>query len=765
MDGEGEAEFDINHFMDLYPELKYGRVGTYDITALQVGSAFTKFGLTPTLRELVQLGKQYVSTGDQLGRTPLHYAASNGNTELVQLLLESGADTECKFKYHETRMRKSADNYWKWNRLFMALTPPDIWGRTPLHLAAKAGHVEVVRLLVEKSADVNVDDSKGISPLLLAGCTGNRNTFEDIVKILVENGANVNKKNILTVAVQPGFAYSSSFPSSCNNNISTTVLFHAVTLKSANATRCLLNAGAWITEGSCGETELHEAAANNQLEILKVFLEDKRMSLEYVNRRDKCGRTPAYRAAYCGFKECLKLLILRGADMGSITTTKDSVLDITFSRVDQPVKFLKEILDCGITKDKEDKITLDFSILCRSGNDSQTSVVYNILNAAHQNENTELLEHPLVATFLRLKWKRVKWFFYLLILMYTMFVLTLSMYVLPMVHNVERFKGVAGVARYILIILAGSLLTHAIIQSVIAWKRFYKMFELWMNLCCTTLALTVAIIGVEAERVEDISNWILHAISIAILLSWTELMLLIGRLPSYGYYALMFAAVLQNVVKVLLTFICLVIGFALSFSIQFHNYAEFRNPWRAVVKTTVMMMGEFEYADLFTMSNDGVEVSRGLPTTSRVIFLMFVIVASIVLMNLMVGLAVSDIQGLTQVGNVRRLEKQAEFLHQFEKVTTKMASINIFPSFLMNCLRRKRVINTKLIVQSDMFGLNRNGFFGVKKLPVELLETITSVANRKNEQDIFQNENLPRLIETIKLIIKAYESQSDKTHL
>ncbi|KRT84840.1 Ankyrin repeat-containing protein, partial [Oryctes borbonicus] len=151
----------------------------------QVGSAFTKFGLTPTLRELVKLGEQYVNTGDQLGRTPLHYAASNGNSELVQLLLESGADTECKFKYHETRIRKSADNYWKWNRLFMALPPPDIWGRTPLHLAAKAGHVEVIRLLVEKSANANVDDSKGITPLLLAGCIGNRNTFESIVKILV----------------------------------------------------------------------------------------------------------------------------------------------------------------------------------------------------------------------------------------------------------------------------------------------------------------------------------------------------------------------------------------------------------------------------------------------------------------------------------------------------------------------------------------------------------------------------------------------------
>lgn len=133
------------------------------------------------------------------------------------------------------------------------------------------------------------------------------------------------------------------------------------------------------------------------------------------------------------------------------------------------------------------------------------------------------------------------------------------------------------------------------------------------------------------------------------------------------------------------------------------------------------MMGEFEYADLFTKNDNGKDEPRGLPTTSRVIFLMFIIVASIVLMNLMVGLAVSDIQGLTQVGNVRRLEKQAEFLHQFEKVTSKLISIKIFPLFFRKLLKRKRAIHTKFVVDADMFGPNRNGIFGVKKLPPELL--------------------------------------------
>lgn len=80
----------------------------------------------------------------------------------------------------------------------LQLTPPDIWGRTPLHLAAKAGHVDIVKMLIQKSADVDAQDCKGITPLLLAGCIGDRGVFENIVQVLVEKGADVTKMNIIT---------------------------------------------------------------------------------------------------------------------------------------------------------------------------------------------------------------------------------------------------------------------------------------------------------------------------------------------------------------------------------------------------------------------------------------------------------------------------------------------------------------------------------------------------------------------------------------
>jgi transient receptor potential cation channel subfamily A protein 1 len=82
-------------------------------------------------------------------------------------------------------------------------------------------------------------------------------------------------------------------------------------------------------------------------------------------------------------------------------------------------------------------------------------------------------------------------------------------------------------------------------------------------------------------------------------------------------------------------------GFAISFCVQFHESAQFRNLWWSIVKTVVMMMGEYEYADLFPEDE---KMQLRLKGTSRVIFLAFVLLSSIVLMNLMVGLAVSDIQ-------------------------------------------------------------------------------------------------------------------------
>ena len=69
-----------------------------------------------------------VNAKDDVGKTPLTYAARFGHKEVAELLLAKGADASAK----------TDDN-----------------GTTPLHHAALNGHKEIAAMLIAKGADVN----------------------------------------------------------------------------------------------------------------------------------------------------------------------------------------------------------------------------------------------------------------------------------------------------------------------------------------------------------------------------------------------------------------------------------------------------------------------------------------------------------------------------------------------------------------------------------------------------------------------------------
>jgi len=109
--------------------------------------------------------------------------------------------------------------------------------------------------------------------------------------------------------------------------------------------------------------------------------------------------------------------------------------------------------------------------------------------------------------------------------------------------------------------------------------------------------------------------------------------------------------------KVLFTFVFLLIGFALAFMVQFKSKPPFETPLEAFVKTAVMMVNEIEYSRMLKENRNIV-----FPLFGQIFFLFFLYVVVIVLMNLLVGLAVSDINSLVAHGKMNRLRKQADFL-------------------------------------------------------------------------------------------------------
>lgn len=131
--------------------------------------------------------------------------------------------------------------------------------------------------------------------------------------------------------------------------LDTTALFHAVIFKSPKTVRMLLKAGAWLSEGPCGQSELHVAAAHCQLEILGMLLNDSRITPSDIRKSDSYGRSPLCRAAQASSKECIKILIFHGASLSHTAKTKATVIDIIFARIARPSHFFTEIFDSRIT--------------------------------------------------------------------------------------------------------------------------------------------------------------------------------------------------------------------------------------------------------------------------------------------------------------------------------------------------------------------------------------------------------------------------------
>ena len=87
-----------------------------------------------------------------------------------------------------------------------------------------------------------------------------------------------------------------------------------------------------------------------------------------------------------------------------------------------------------------------------------------------------------------------------------------------------------------------------------------------------------------------------------------------------------------------------------------------------------MMLGEIDYEDLyypqklFLNGTEIVSVSehQAFPGTAHSLVLLFIFLVSIILMNLLVGLAVSDIQGLSKSAKLNQLVQQVELINYME---------------------------------------------------------------------------------------------------
>jgi len=142
--------------------------------------------------------EQFLNTTPDLlewGWTPLHWAADAARIELVQLLLEHGADANVRDRYGATPLFNATEHT---SELVLVLlnagadiNSQDDAGKTPLHQIAEDDDQKQAEFFIEHGANVGAKDCNGQTPLHVAAAYGSC----DVTKVLISNGAVVNERD------------------------------------------------------------------------------------------------------------------------------------------------------------------------------------------------------------------------------------------------------------------------------------------------------------------------------------------------------------------------------------------------------------------------------------------------------------------------------------------------------------------------------------------------------------------------------------------
>ncbi|XP_043091727.1 caskin-1 isoform X12 [Puntigrus tetrazona] len=224
--------------------------------------------------------KVNVNFQDTDGFSPLHHAALNGNVEVISLLLESQAIVDIR----------------------------DQKGMRPLHYAAWQGKSEPMKLLLKSGSSVNGQSDEGQIPLHLAAQHGHYDVSEMLLQhqsnpCIVDNAG----KTPLDLACEFG-------------RVGVVQL-----LLSSNMCAALLEPKPGDSTDPNGTSPLHLAAKNGHIDIIRLLIQ---AGID-INRQTKAG-TALHEAALCGKTDVVRLLLDSGINATVRNTYSQTALDIVY---------------------------------------------------------------------------------------------------------------------------------------------------------------------------------------------------------------------------------------------------------------------------------------------------------------------------------------------------------------------------------------------------------------------------------------------------
>ncbi|MGY5852860.1 MAG: ankyrin repeat domain-containing protein [Candidatus Thorarchaeota archaeon] len=253
-------------------------------------------------------------------------AAEEGDLDGVKKALEDGANIDAK---------------------------DDFFSNTALHIASSNGHIEIVRYLLEKGADIVIENGVDMTPVHLAA----RDGHPEIIKVLLDSADEFpSRKMDDAISVAQMSVSSSGYivellqkyrikfvrPSAGDLEEADALLVTSSHDGDLVGVEKALEDGADIeVYGGRGLNSLLWASLRGRLEVVKLLL-DRGADINATNR---VGWTPILQASGGGHLEVVQLLLERGAEVNKVTKFSETAL--MFAAREGFIEIVKALLDNG----------------------------------------------------------------------------------------------------------------------------------------------------------------------------------------------------------------------------------------------------------------------------------------------------------------------------------------------------------------------------------------------------------------------------------
>uniref|UniRef100_A0A914W205 Transient receptor potential cation channel subfamily A member 1 n=3 Tax=Plectus sambesii TaxID=2011161 RepID=A0A914W205_9BILA len=601
---------------------------------------------------------------DISGCTPLHMASEKGNLRFTESLITLGATINLK---------NNED-------------------RSPLHFAARYGRVNTVRRLLASDWGpnmINEMDGGGMTALHIASMNG----YAKVVQLLLHKGALLHKdymgRTPLHLAAEGGHTQTIRLLLAFHINLldqrdkkSNSALHTASLANKPFACEMLLSYGCDYNDNGEDRSPLDIAIENGYADVAASMIHHER----WKEILDRCSHL--YICPLIGLIQMLpevhKLVLDRclevaNTDPGALEYYEK--YDFEFMQVAH-----EKLRSCrkAIKAENTSKAFKDFKPLLT-------------LNTMVKYGRVELLSHPVCLQFLTMKWKAYGFMFYMFNLaIYLMFIASLTGAVACLDPNLQWhdnqvetingtrfsssfFKNKTKVVRVIDFedtkghFIHFNIVYVAIFVIANIFKEFFQIYEQRLgyffdpvNYTEWTLYVTSGIF-VFPLFLGNLTSLQWQCATVAVFLAWFNLLLYLQRLDSVGIYVVMFLHILNTVVRVIMVFSVLFIAFGFTFHILLINDRRggFYNPFISVIHTILAMMGGWDFTSVYVEPHQTGDLPY--PYLNFFFLVLFIILMPILFINLLIGLAVGDIEMVLKDAKLKRLAMQVEYHTDLEE--------------------------------------------------------------------------------------------------